>query len=554
MSNYPVRLQNLCKSFGEGPSQRAKQYLANCHNMRLCGRVRRFVPEKMRNADDPYFAEYIREIYGKAPSKLFHNYRLAQPNAAAGYMSLKKYDKIQPTIRKDFWDLTLTWAEKHFGAMRDSDIWEDHEDVVAEINKVASAGYPWTQFDGMKSKKDFFEWGGSKDHCLKYWMDLREEVCRAVPWTNNVKEELRKIDKIIKNLLRTFVGAPVEVVYAGTKLFGDQNEKFYNSAGEHWSFVGATKFRLGWNKLFKRLNKHPNAFELDESEYDSSLFREAMLGMAEFRFRMLKPKFQTPENWNRIQNLYKEIVDTVIITTDGDVVTKNTGNPSGSPNTIVDNTVILFRLKAYAWLLLMEENEEETSYEEFMDEVEAALTGDDNTFTVSDKAVSIYNATNIARVWTGIGVTTKTDSYAPRKLEECSFLSTSFRKVKNLVVPMPEGDKVMCSMAFHNNQPDNVRWSLLRACALRIESFFDDECRALLQSYITWLTRKYYTELHAPRDVNNPNDMFTFNEVYSVYKTDSELRQLFLAEEGQSPVPDFNFEMYEIGLQIVTLV
>jgi len=535
LASYPAEIASLALRPG-GPSDSARSYLSNAVNMHLEGRVVRRTKDKVKNQDDPYFAEFVREKLGANPSNLFTKYGLAQPNKAAGYKSLIKYDKEQPTLRGEMWALAGAWTERHFNCMSNAEVWTDFQEVRRCLDMKSSSGFPWNCDPNLKKKGDFYNHPESMNFCQAYWDCLKESQAAPVFWTNNVKEELRDTEKIAQNKLRTFVGSPVQHVHACTQIFGDMNNKFYESAntGEHWSFVGSTKFFRGWNKLFQRLSKHPNAFELDESEYDSSLFREAMYGMAEFRFRMLAPEHQTEENRNRIWNLYVEIVDSVIVTQDGDVVSKNTGNPSGSANTIVDNTVILFRLLAYAWLCLCEDHRrgEFANYGRFMENVEAALNGDDNTWTCSDDVVSWFNALNVSLVWSGIGVTTKFgDSPEPRKLEDCTFLSMGFRKLGDQYVPIPEGEKMLCSMAYHLKSA-TPRWSLLRACALRVETFWDDTCRKLLSEYIQWLNKQYNAELHSPQDENDVLDRFTYQDVWSVFKTDSEIRQLYLSEEG----------------------
>jgi hypothetical protein len=538
LSRYPSEIASRALRPG-GSSALAKQYLENCNHMQLHGRVQRYGKDRIKNSDDPYFAEFVREKFGLSPSRVFNKYGLAQPNKRAGYASLMKYDKPQPFLRERNWALSGSWAEKHFACMANSEIWNDFQEVKQQLDMKASTGFAWNCDPNLKKKGQFYDRPDAEKYCQDYWDSVAAAQAAPVFWTNNVKEEIRGADKLLLNKLRSFVGAPVEHVHACTRIFGDMNNKFYETAntGQHWSFVGSTKFYRGWSTLFKRLSKHPNAFELDESEYDSSLFREAMYGMAEFRWRMLAPEEQTEENKNRIWNLYVEIVDSLIITADGDVVSKNTGNPSGSANTIVDNTIILFRLLAYAWLCLCEDFDKQDYmvYSKFMENVEAALNGDDNTWTCSDDVVSWFNALNVSKIWSSIGITTKFgDSPAPRKLVDCEFLSAGFRKLGDQYVPIPEGEKVMCSMAY-NLKSATPRWSLLRACALRIESFWDDECRKTLSLYIQWLCKNYVKELHAAQDVNDPQDIFTYENVWSVYKTDSEIRQLYLSEEGGLP-------------------
>jgi len=505
--------------------------------MKVVGKVSRFSSDKVRNMDDPFFSEYLLQTKGVTARKLYGGvYSLCSPNRVAGYSGLVKYDKPQPVLDGQKWCQALQWAEKHFMCMGGAKVWDDFDFVKSELNLSASAGYPWNLCRETASKKQFYSLDTSQEFVNTYWQQLAGENPPAVFWTNNVKEEIRPVEKILVNKLRTFVGGPVEHIHACTRLFGDMNDKFYRSAnvGIHWSFVGGTKFYKGWQVLFKRLNKHPNAFELDESEYDASLFREAMYSMALFRWNMLSSECRTPDNKRRIWNAYVEIVDSVIVAPDGEVIHKNTGNPSGSANTIVDNTVILFMLLAYAWLTLCPEDF--VSYQSFMENVEAALNGDDNTWTCSDLVVPWFNAEAVSKIWSSLGVTTKYgDSSAPRKLIDCSFLSTGFKKVGSCVVPFPEGEKIFASLAFHLKSK-TPRWSLLRAFALRIESYWDQDTRDQLLSYINWLMINHSVELQAPRETRDPHDLFSFSEVMTCYKTDYELRCLYLCEEGGFPV------------------
>jgi len=551
VGRYPAHIAARVLSTS-GYSKLCTRFLSSANYMKLVGKVQRYsYDRKGRDQDDPFFAEFCVSKLGSSPISLFTKYGLAVPNKLAGYSSLIKYDKPQPILDSLIRKKAMEWTKKHFAIMGNSKVWHDFDYIKSELNMSASAGFGWGSDPSIRTKRDFYNCPGAKEFVDSYFDDIKHQYGPVVFWTNNVKEEIRDREKIFLNKLRTFTGSPIEHVHACTRMFGDMNDKFYRSGntGAHWSFVGSTKFRRGWTQLFRRLSKHPNAYELDESEYDSSLFREVMYFMADLRVGMLAEEERTQENINRVWNLYVEIVDSVIVTQDGDVVTKNTGNPSGSSNTIVDNTIILFFLLAYAWLILCPEDF--SSYESFTSNVEAALNGDDNDWTVSDVGNKFFNALQVSKVWSGLGVTTKYgDSPDPRKLEDCQFLSSSFKKIGLDWVPVPDTQKVMCSMAYHLKSP-TPRWSLLRACALRIESFWNDECRQLLHSYILWLLTEYAMELRVPCDPADQNDVFTFEHVFAVFKTDFQLRSLYLCEEGAGTADLSSGEIALLTLNVV---
>ena len=121
------------------------------------------------------------------------------------------------------------------------------------------------------------------------------------------------------------------------------NEKFIASHLKTSSVVGMNPFVGGWNELYNKLKSHPMrnrskivGFELDESEYDSSMRTFLFEAICDFRIKCLRVQDRTPENINRIRQYYRNIVNSVIITADGIIVQKHLGNPSGSVNTISD--------------------------------------------------------------------------------------------------------------------------------------------------------------------------------------------------------------------------
>jgi len=141
-------------------------------------------------------------------------------------------------------------------------------------------------------------------------------------------------------------------------------------------------------------------------------------------------------------------------------------------------------------------------------------------------------------LWSNLGVITKTDDYKARDVLDVEFMSSRTRVIKHSVngkkyyVPYPETDKVMASMSF-DLKFNNARWSLLRACALRIESFFNEECRNILSEYIQWIQDEFKHELESILDESEEFDFLTYNQVLTVYKTDIEIAELYLGtKEG----------------------
>jgi len=516
-------------------------------NVTYLGRCQRHAAMKNEEVQNSSFRRFIEAEGLKTPRQ----YRMAYTNPEAGYLSLSKYDKYQPILDEAAWDLAGEWTTQHFLPSMGGSRVLSQGVCINESDKQTSCGYPWSlQYH---KKAEFYESPRAMEVLGDYW-DLigSDNANKFVPiWTCSQKVELRDVEKLMKNKLRTFTASPVEHSIALNRMCLDMNNKFYASNNKHWSFVGGNKYFLGWDSLYTRLNVHPNAFELDESEFDSSLFARAMFGQVDIRWNMLRVEDKTPENWKRLCALYESIVHSVIVLENGELVQKHTGNPSGSANTIVDNTMILFRLFAYAWIILAQKLHGSSNdvaiklanvtdverrsyagsvfggYSDFMKHVEAALNGDDNTFTVSNYVVPWFNPRSIADIWSSVGVTTKTPCWESRQLKDVTFLSSSFQKIGGIYLPKPETERVLCSLLYGGSN-DDVRWHLLRASALRIDSWANEECRVIIQKYIEFLNREYANTLAGTSEVNG----ISMSSIREVWKTDLWIWNLYSGQEG----------------------
>jgi len=493
------------------------------------GKAAHFANPKNPEVVNSSFADFCRLKGIPIPS----DYRQVSPNREAAFKSASKYDKNQPILDRGAWELAGEWTKLHFQPVMAGARVLPENVVLNEMDKTTSCGFPWNK--QFKNKSEFLADEKAKCALTDYWdlLTLPQDVMVPI-WTCSQKCEMRSNEKIAENSLRTFTASPFEHSCSLNRVCLDMNNKFYDGAGSgrrhFWSTVGASKFLSGFDSIYTRLDVHPNAFELDESAYDASLFAEAMEGQAEIRFSFLCEQDRSEDNKIRLDSLYEQIIHSVVVLENGELVQKHTGNPSGSSNTIVDNTMILFRLLAYAWIVLCKEQERDTSYEDFMTHVEAALCGDDNTFTVSDDVVAWFNPTSIARVWCGIGVITKTPCSESRPLREVQYLSNGFVYHDPLGVwlPIPEAQKVLCSLMY-GGDVDDVRWHYLRACALRIDSWANPTCRSVISGYLEYLNTEYKEKLVG--SVDRPKGAISMLNIMSNWKSDDWIEALYCGNE-----------------------
>jgi len=498
-------------------------------NIEYGGKVNRFVRHRVTRRDDSYVTMYVMDKYGMLTREKWSEYDLIQTNAAAEIPQILKYNKVTYGLDGDVLTIASTWCEKHFHCSINSVELEGDDYIFNLMEKNASVGYPFNLLEHKKKKTAILD-KEIRRICFDY-NDRIEKEPTAVFWAVHEKEEIRDSMKVALNRLRVFVGSGIDFLFASICMFFDMNERMYSAAAnfQNWSYVGATQFYGGWHRLYKRLKKHPNAFELDETDYDCSISRILLTCIRDLRKRFLHAD---PVQQQKIDNLYIEIIYSIMVLAYGEILVKEGGNPSGSFNTITDNSLVLYVLLAYAWIILAPQSMR--TYEQFHAHVEAVLCGDDNTWTVSNEAVVFFNAQSVAFIWTNLGITTKSDCWEARKLEDCNFVSNAFHMVKHPLtgldwcVPRPSYEKIMASLAYHSK--GNVRWTLLRAAALRIQSYFNLQCRVQLLDVIDYLQKNYLLELQMPCNVDDPQDFLSYEDVMSVLKTDVEIEMLYFGD------------------------
>jgi len=288
---------------GIDSSSKYKQYFCN-GNVDYLGRVNRFTKQKAIEIENTSYIQFCEERRLRLP----HGYRMVFSNMDASFRSVSKYDKGQPELDEGAWALAGDWTVTHFYPyMCDSKVLTENV-VLGEMDMSTSCGYPASleyhskkEFIGLRAFNTINPGVGVEDYLVSstdqlkpacfsilndYWEVIgTENKDNIVPiWTCSQKIEMRAVEKLKLNKVRTFTAAPIEHSVATNRLCLDMNNKFYSSNNKTWSFVGGTKYLSGWDGLYRRLNKHKNAFELDESEYDSSLFARAMFGQADIRW------------------------------------------------------------------------------------------------------------------------------------------------------------------------------------------------------------------------------------------------------------------------------
>ena len=452
----------------------------------LVMQIPRFPRYKNKRSVDPHVKLYLDENHiDEEPA-----WGLPIPNEEAAYKSLGKYAKdIKPMQEEQVDDMNRAWlwTERHFAPYMQNSKVRSVDEVVDSLDMNTSSGAPFNM--KFPTKKELFEnVPEMKDWLEEDWNNLSNDPDYTFLFTSSLKEEVRPQEKIEQNKIRTFLAGAVDGTVHGNRLFADMNEKMNASHLKSSSGVGMSPYGGNWDRLYRKLNIFNKGYALDESEYDSSLRAYMMWGCAMLRWKMLREVDKTPENLRRLKTYYRNLVNSLVVTAEGVLVFKLTGNPSGSVNTINDNTLILYTLLAYAWIRLCDSKPD---YKEFENNTAKILVGDDNTWTVSDWAHEFYNGRSVIAEWTQIGVTTTTDSLEPRPASELDFLSAHTIFYLGQAVPVYDRTKLMTSLLYAPTLHHTPAVTLTRTAALLTCGWTDTQFRKFARELIEWLLYKY---------------------------------------------------------------
>jgi len=451
--------------------------------------MRRFPRYKNARDMDPQLKCFVDEKKITIPSE----WGLPIPNQEAAYKGLAKYAKnLLPLSTEEVDDMNKAWGftRAQFGLYMAESKVLPLDEAISHLDMSTSSGAPFNV--RYPTKRELFEKFPTFTEWLQEdWERLANDPEYTFIVTNSLKEEMRPDVKIAENSIRVFTAVAVDGTVHGTRLFVDMNEKMYDSHLRSSSAVGMSPLKGNWDRLYRKLKRFKKGYALDESQYDSSLRAFLMWGCARFRWEMLRIEDRTEANLRRVKTYYRNLINSVILTPEGVLVMKKTGNPSGSVNTIADNTLILYTLLAYAWIRLSKNDEDMLGYEAFEAETAKALVGDDNTWTVSDEAHKFYNATTVIAVWKTLGITTTTDSMEPRSAEELDFLSAKTVFLDGVAIPVYERSKLMASLLYAPQKHITPATTLERTAGMLTIGWSDLPFRKFCRDVIAWLIDKY---------------------------------------------------------------
>jgi len=512
------------------------------------GRVKRNAILKPRRIVNKSFVAFWT---GVTDAPLPSGYDMIPPSRKNALKSIMKYDKPQPVVDEECWQLASEQTYEHFRFYMQNSKLVSMEDALATMDKGTSPGYPWNI--SYSTKQRMIDNVDVPALLNEYW----EHYQNISPiWTCSQKIEMRTVEKIRDGRIRTFTASPLELSVAMSQYCLDQNNRFYQSAMKTSSFVGHTTFSGAFQQIYDKLTEggvRKIGFDTDIKDFDASVSRRMLEDQRDRRWRFMHPSIQDdPEHKARFYHMYDEIIHSYIVLENGDLIQKHSGNPSGSVNTIVDNTMTLDHLLRYAWLVFTKEAHFKIVAEQsaaqvvsdvpdpwnrafFERTVKYVLCGDDNIMTVEpDRIKNPYDFTgrSVRDVWASLGIVATSDDWEGRPVELLQFLSQSFCKVGRMYLPSPDTDKVLCSLLY-NSKIDDVRWHYYRALALRLQGWPNMKLRAILDDYISYIQDTHRNELTGAVSVNKDTQI-DFEDLLHTWKSDRYMYAMYTGLEASS--------------------
>lgn len=430
--------------------------------------------------------------------------------------ALARYDRIEDPFTDDvkqFYDIAGHWLELEFGSyLQDSKI-VSNDYVEQHLRDDKSPGAPWNMV-GIRTKGEFFE--QKPEFYVTYWDKLATADHIRSLSSSSIKEELRDAEKVRNGQVRTIISMDVAHVKAHCQLALDQNMRLMYSCGKHSSCLGIVMQYGGWNQLNERMSAFgplPCTLELDARQFDSRYRYYCFCLVRNFRFKMLAREFQTEANWIRLSNLYWELCFSPLVDVDGNVFSRECGNPSGQACTTPDNIFKNFMDIVVIWHLIMPESYH--NYRDFHRFLILCIVGDDINISVHPAIQHLFNAKRIFDVMGQLDMEYTTPCMSFRHNYNCEFLSHGFEEMLGIYVPVIDCKKMRTSMLKFNVSGE-IWETIARACGLRSETFGCIHCREWFSDLIKELKRAhgYSTD---PKVI----------EAWKSYKTDAELWSLY---------------------------
>jgi len=356
-------------------------------------------------------------------------HKMNSPNVLAAYGACERFVKSFPDYDVKCFDLAWLWVESlwhlYWGNSTILTIEEVLKQPEIEVKKK-SAGTPWTMC-GYPDKHSLYDDAMSREWIEKEWDDLLNRRASIAQVT--VKKEILPIAKLALNRLRNVMAVDGAHNMWMQRFCFVMHHKIQVANIVARTALGWSPYRRGMHELALYLGKFSKGWEFDGSAWESKMFHDCLMRMADMKFRALRLEERTVQNHIRIRNLYQMISVCPLVMPDGIAFLKGStgsgGNLTGQVGTAHDNTLFMLFSFAFCFIKIIGDD-----FQRFQAETRPICLGDDCTFTVSDKineeAGGNYGLRMAEVAYEELGIVFESPCWEAREFQHLGFLSMHF--------------------------------------------------------------------------------------------------------------------------------
>lgn len=440
--------------------------------------------------NDPEFVELMR----KYKIDFAQTHKMNEPNNVAAYGAVARFPKPVPMPDEKAWNTAWLWVEallhphwKNSKILTYDEVLSKTSDIEFK-NKASGIPFNTVHHDKEQTYADAF----AREYIESEWNNLLRSETTFSQVT--VKKEILPLKKLEENRLRNVMAVAADHNMWAQMLTFDMNHKLNAVPLKAMCALGWSPFGGGMHHLASYLGKFPCGWDLDGGSWESKIFTEALMRIANLRFHALAPEYQTQQNLVRFENLYKMIASCPLVMPDGYVFLKGEdgrgGNLTGQVGTAHDNTIFMMAVFCYCFIRIFGDD-----FLFFQLNTRVACFGDDCTFTVSQTLNDMAGNYGVAMAdvaWSELGVIFECPSWQPRPFHELSFLSLWFKfdNEHHRWVQVVNRDKMYSSLLQGGTERDAAE-QMQRICSMRNVTWGDVKVRKELALMIN-----AFEELH----------------------------------------------------------
>lgn len=411
-----------------------------------------------------------------------------------------------------------------------------YDEAKQRAEKSTSPGFPLNLY--YKTRGEAFDKEDDLIRSIVYQVLLHGKVNYVfrgvrydkVYWKTSPKAEIRPMEKLAnpdpkKRKIRTFMCCDMILYLVGLMLYGNQNDNFLLLANtNHWSAVGMTIYYGGWNRLVKILfrnltpQQRSSFLEKNFDCYDIAHMESSFNDFIQNEIYELRHSGIDGYVEGK-QFFFNNVAYSFIIDPDGNLTLKTGKNPSGSINTLQDNSFALI----WVWLYVL--SEFFTTIESLVGkyhELAMKIMGDD-TIVETDPAL---NNLQVQAKFIGFEITKEVET---GPLSSARFLNMGFvfDQGRQFWMFQPNFEKLRASIYYHFK---NRSWRLCFAklCAMRVLVYPYYEYRLEIDRLIAYVVTEHEQDMINEMHMN---DVLTYTAAKCQYKDDKQIEFLIYGDE-----------------------